>query len=99
MLQIETIVGRHGLVCITRAGSNPQQFVYESDVLSKYQVRSRRCDLFIDAFSVACVRERERERESVCVCVCVFVCVSVCTCMHTCVYLCVCACVCGKDVG
>ena len=83
MLQIETIVGRHGLVCITRAGSNPQQFVYESDVLSKYQVSSRRCDLFIDAFSVGqtdvcacvcvCVLERERER----MCVCVYVCVCV----------------------
>ena len=79
-------MGRHGLVCITRAGSNPQQFVYESDVLSKYQVRSRRCDLFIDAFSVACVCVRERERVCVCVCervhmrayMCVFVCVRVC---------------------
>lgn len=34
---IEEIVGRYGLVVITRAGSNPQQFIYESDVLTKNQ--------------------------------------------------------------
>ncbi|PVD30033.1 hypothetical protein C0Q70_09294 [Pomacea canaliculata] len=34
---IEKIVGKHGLVCITRAGSDPSKFIYESDVLSKYQ--------------------------------------------------------------
>ncbi|XP_076438516.1 nicotinamide/nicotinic acid mononucleotide adenylyltransferase 3-like [Babylonia areolata] len=34
---VETLIGRHGLVCITRAGSNPQKVIYESDILSKYQ--------------------------------------------------------------
>ncbi|XP_070210007.1 nicotinamide/nicotinic acid mononucleotide adenylyltransferase 3-like isoform X2 [Littorina saxatilis] len=34
---IETIVGKHGLVCITRAGTNPQKFIYESDMLTKFQ--------------------------------------------------------------
>ncbi|KAK7493222.1 hypothetical protein BaRGS_00015559 [Batillaria attramentaria] len=33
---IEEIVSRYGLVCITRAGSNPQKFIYESDVLTKH---------------------------------------------------------------
>ncbi|XP_076461440.1 nicotinamide/nicotinic acid mononucleotide adenylyltransferase 3-like isoform X2 [Babylonia areolata] len=33
---IEKIVGKYGLVCITRAGSNPQKFIYDSDVLTKY---------------------------------------------------------------
>ena len=31
-------MGRYGLVVITRAGSNPLQFIYESDVLTKNQV-------------------------------------------------------------
>ncbi|XP_034329837.2 nicotinamide/nicotinic acid mononucleotide adenylyltransferase 3 isoform X3 [Magallana gigas] len=34
---IEEIVGKYGLVCITREGSDPRKFIYESDVLSKYQ--------------------------------------------------------------
>ncbi|XP_060076898.1 nicotinamide/nicotinic acid mononucleotide adenylyltransferase 1-like isoform X1 [Ylistrum balloti] len=34
---IEDIVSNHGLVCITRAGSDPRKFIYESDILSKYQ--------------------------------------------------------------
>ncbi|XP_048744903.2 nicotinamide/nicotinic acid mononucleotide adenylyltransferase 1-like isoform X2 [Ostrea edulis] len=34
---IEEIVGKHGLVCITREGSDPRKFIYESDVLTKYQ--------------------------------------------------------------
>nr|CAD7201395.1 unnamed protein product [Timema douglasi] len=34
---IETIVGQHGLVVITRNGSNPYKFIYESDILTKYQ--------------------------------------------------------------
>lgn len=37
-LQIEYIVGKHGLVCITREGSDPRKFIYESDVLTKYEV-------------------------------------------------------------
>ncbi|KAL1137947.1 hypothetical protein AAG570_009642, partial [Ranatra chinensis] len=34
---IETIVRDHGLVVITRPGSNPYKFIYESDILTKYQ--------------------------------------------------------------
>lgn len=34
---IEQIVRDHGLVVITRAGSDPRKFIYESDVLTKYQ--------------------------------------------------------------
>lgn len=34
---IEKIVGKHGLVVISRAGSNPESFIYESDVLTKYK--------------------------------------------------------------
>jgi hypothetical protein len=31
-------VGQHGLVVITREGNNPNKFIYESDLLTKYQV-------------------------------------------------------------
>ncbi|PFX29796.1 nicotinamide/nicotinic acid mononucleotide adenylyltransferase 1-like [Stylophora pistillata] len=34
---IEEIVGKHGLVVISRVGSNPESFIYESDVLTKYK--------------------------------------------------------------
>jgi len=34
---IEKIVGKHGLVVISRVGSNPESFIYESDVLTKYK--------------------------------------------------------------
>jgi len=34
---IETIVGAFGLVVITREGSNPLRFIYESDVLTRQQ--------------------------------------------------------------
>ncbi|KOX80677.1 Nicotinamide mononucleotide adenylyltransferase 1 [Melipona quadrifasciata] len=33
---IDAIVGEHGLVVITREGSNPNKFIYDSDILSKY---------------------------------------------------------------
>lgn len=33
---IETIVGQHGIVVITREGTNPYRFIYESDVLTKH---------------------------------------------------------------
>ena len=36
--QMEEIVNRHGLVVISRAGSNPEQFIYETDMLYKNQV-------------------------------------------------------------
>ncbi|XP_067656249.1 nicotinamide/nicotinic acid mononucleotide adenylyltransferase 3-like isoform X1 [Haliotis asinina] len=34
---IEYILSKHGLVCITREGCDPRKFIYESDILSKYQ--------------------------------------------------------------
>ncbi|XP_034115418.1 nicotinamide/nicotinic acid mononucleotide adenylyltransferase 3 isoform X1 [Drosophila albomicans] len=34
---IEEIVSNYGLVVITRCGSNPEKFIFESDVLTKYQ--------------------------------------------------------------
>ncbi|XP_041369366.1 nicotinamide/nicotinic acid mononucleotide adenylyltransferase 1-like [Gigantopelta aegis] len=34
---IEEIVGSYGLVCISRSGTNAQKFIYESDVLTKFQ--------------------------------------------------------------
>ncbi|XP_072026696.1 nicotinamide/nicotinic acid mononucleotide adenylyltransferase 1-like isoform X2 [Amphiura filiformis] len=34
---METIVGKHGLVVVTRSGSDPRKFIYESDMLYKYQ--------------------------------------------------------------
>ncbi|KAL0110795.1 hypothetical protein PUN28_014030 [Cardiocondyla obscurior] len=33
---IDAIVGEHGLVVITREGSNPNKFIYDSDILSKH---------------------------------------------------------------
>ena len=37
-LQIDKIVGEHGLVVISRAGYNPESFVYGSDNLYKHKV-------------------------------------------------------------
>lgn len=34
---IEAIIGQHGLVVISRAGSNPEQFIFNSDLLSRYR--------------------------------------------------------------
>ncbi|EDW24910.1 GL24404 [Drosophila persimilis] len=34
---IEDIVANHGLVVITRCGSNPDKFIFNSDILTKYQ--------------------------------------------------------------
>lgn len=33
---IDTIVGQHGLVVITREGSSPNKLIYDSDILSKH---------------------------------------------------------------
>lgn len=35
--QLEAILGQHGLVVITRSGSNPEQFIFDSDLLSRYR--------------------------------------------------------------
>lgn len=34
---IAEIVGRHGLVCITRSGNDPHKFIHQSDMLWKYR--------------------------------------------------------------
>lgn len=34
---IEAIIGQHGLVVVSRAGSNPEQFIFNSDLLSRYR--------------------------------------------------------------
>lgn len=34
--QLEAILSQHGLVVITRSGSKPEQFIFDSDLLSKY---------------------------------------------------------------
>lgn len=33
---IESIVGNHGIMVVTREGNNPLKFIYESDLLTKY---------------------------------------------------------------
>lgn len=38
--QIQDIVSNYGLVVISRSGSNPQLFIYESDLLTRLQVNS-----------------------------------------------------------
>ena len=34
-VDIEEIVGKFGLVCISRAGTDPYRYIYENDVLNK----------------------------------------------------------------
>ncbi|XP_045513595.1 nicotinamide/nicotinic acid mononucleotide adenylyltransferase 1 isoform X4 [Pieris brassicae] len=34
---LEAILGRHGIVVVSRAGSDPGRFIYESDMLYKYR--------------------------------------------------------------
>ncbi|CAG4973473.1 unnamed protein product [Colias eurytheme] len=34
---LETILGQHGIVVVSRAGSDPGRFIYESDMLYKYR--------------------------------------------------------------
>ena len=41
VLQIEEILRDYGVVCVSRVGSNPEQFIYNSDILYKHQVRLR----------------------------------------------------------
>lgn len=36
--QMEEIVQKFGMVVISRAGSNPEKFIYESDILTKHKV-------------------------------------------------------------
>lgn len=36
--QIEAILGEHGVVVISRTGSTPEQFIFQSDLLTKLKV-------------------------------------------------------------
>ena len=38
LFQIEDIIGKYGLVVISRAGSDPEKFIYESDQLFPFKV-------------------------------------------------------------
>lgn len=38
VFQVEEIVGRFGVVCISRSGSNAEKFIYDSDVLTAHMV-------------------------------------------------------------
>lgn len=40
IFQLDTILGNHGIVVITRSGSNPEKFIYDSDMLTKHRVSS-----------------------------------------------------------
>jgi nicotinamide mononucleotide adenylyltransferase len=35
--QLEAILGQHGLVVISRNGSDPERFIFESDMLSRHR--------------------------------------------------------------
>lgn len=35
--QVKGILGEHGIVVISRAGTNPEQFIFQSDMLTKYK--------------------------------------------------------------
>lgn len=34
---VETILGNHGLVVVTRSGANPEKFIHDSDLLTKFR--------------------------------------------------------------
>lgn len=36
-IQIEAILSEHGIVVISRSGNNPERFIFESDLLTKYK--------------------------------------------------------------
>lgn len=36
--QMEEIVQKYGMVIVSRAGSSPEKFIYESDILTKHKV-------------------------------------------------------------
>ena len=56
-MQIETLVRDFGLVVISRSGSDPRKFIYESDVLSQYSYNIHIItDWFEDDFSSTKVR-------------------------------------------
>ncbi|XP_064630068.1 nicotinamide/nicotinic acid mononucleotide adenylyltransferase 1-like isoform X2 [Lineus longissimus] len=63
---IEDIVCKYGLVCITRGGSNPQKFIYDHDVLTEHQHNIVICNEWItNEVSATKIRRSLRRRESV----------------------------------
>ncbi|XP_013403392.1 nicotinamide/nicotinic acid mononucleotide adenylyltransferase 1 isoform X2 [Lingula anatina] len=63
---IEDIVRNYGLVCITREGSNPSRFIYENDVLSKFQYNIHIVTEWItNDISATKIRRALRRQESV----------------------------------
>lgn len=37
VFQIRAILGEHGIVVISRSGTNPEKFIFQSDLLTKYK--------------------------------------------------------------
>ncbi|KAL8624099.1 hypothetical protein ACOMHN_036102 [Nucella lapillus] len=63
---VERLVGNHGLVCVSRAGANPHRFIYESDVLSKYQENiTIVTEWMVNEISATKIRRALRRGESV----------------------------------
>ncbi|XP_072378590.1 nicotinamide/nicotinic acid mononucleotide adenylyltransferase 3 isoform X1 [Diabrotica undecimpunctata] len=63
---LEEIVGRHGLVVITRSNSNPAEFIYNSDLLTKYMANITIVTEWItNEISSTKVRRALRRNESV----------------------------------
>uniref|UniRef100_H0Z3Z9 Nicotinamide-nucleotide adenylyltransferase n=1 Tax=Taeniopygia guttata TaxID=59729 RepID=H0Z3Z9_TAEGU len=58
---IEEIVGKFGLVCISRVGSDPSQFIQESDLLSKFQHNIFLTTVSWDGDKLLCVQNGEKE--------------------------------------
>lgn len=62
---LETIVGRHGLVVVSRAGSQPDKFVFDSDMLYKYRRNITLVTNYIaNEVSSTVIRRLVRRRES-----------------------------------
>ncbi|XP_048001569.1 nicotinamide/nicotinic acid mononucleotide adenylyltransferase 1 isoform X4 [Leguminivora glycinivorella] len=62
---LETIVGRHGLVVVSRAGSAPDKFVFDSDMLYKYRRNITLVTNYIaNEVSSTVIRRLVRRRES-----------------------------------
>ncbi|XP_063541853.1 nicotinamide/nicotinic acid mononucleotide adenylyltransferase 1 [Cydia strobilella] len=62
---LETIVGRHGLVVVSRAGGQPDKFVFDSDMLYKYRRNITLVTNYIaNEVSSTVIRRLVRRRES-----------------------------------
>ncbi|XP_078699559.1 nicotinamide/nicotinic acid mononucleotide adenylyltransferase 1-like isoform X1 [Branchiostoma floridae x Branchiostoma belcheri] len=63
---IKELVSEYGLVVISRAGSNPEKFIYESDVLSKYKSNIHLVTEWIqNEISATKIRRSLKRKESV----------------------------------